>query len=852
MHALLKEIRAWKYALALFICVALFVLFTLNWNRNSPQSFVITFVEDNSALYAGTLQYDYHFTTQSIPLILTAEQKKELRIRITHKDDAVDYAHIDLLALQVGNSEVPPDEVTIAETKESIVYKVSKLDNDVIDVTGQTIEAVWRNSNAEEVLLMLNAREEVLKTLPGVPFKVPQNLDLNNKETFIEYQLKNDGSIIVDGKITAADKLGKPDRAEYMVAVSGHPPGFTYFYIKNDREYLYVTEDFTPDNTLDKEDWAAVYVFTPTGLKTFNRNEYGTSGYVYTDTVAYQHIVNEFKIPLSAIDAKSNDMIAISFELYGTAAADGGTGQGADQGGTEGGSTSGTAGMADTGAGMTGATNADPGTGPGTSSLGGMADTGAGMTGATNADPGPGPGPGAPSAPGDPSPDSRDSTQANDGPSGNVGGEGPAQAVITAARVTQSASTLVGQVANIVAVNPIVNNAAVSTTTQVNSELLESIIVSVNKLKQTSAVYTSLGAATLEAEPAKVIELARVVEATVYSLARDVLGKNYEIIEGKTPALSAAVGDVSPNVFGIFKQTLNALAKPFSEEARNRKFAGYTGRYTVEYVLDVIYKGIDTLKNIKPVVKTTPASSGAKPKSIADLILVRFKNIIEQYPSNAQKGIEAPRSTQPAVAKTVISASEQKSKNIADIVSQRFTNTTEPRSLNVETVRETSSEIAPVRKIIPPPVVFGALPPTVEIHASSDFNGRTSVLSWKSTHATTCVGENFETSGAISGSVTVTQTADTKYSVICTGPRGSRGAVATVDVLEDADVPKNPTISIKQVRGEAIISWSSPTEKCTISGSNGFSFTTSSKTGSTNAGPVKSGTNYTSSCEVGR
>ncbi len=306
MQPLFRKVWTEKSIPILFACIVLLILGIIIWNQNlkvhsvDQSSFIITSLQNGSLVEAGILQYDYRFTTKTLSLTLTSEQKKELRIRLTHKDGVVDYAHVDFLALKIGENEISPDAVTNVNTGEDILHKVFKLDNDVVDVTGQTIEAVWKNVSVGDAFLIMNAREEVLKTLPGVPFRVPKNLDLHNKETFLEYRLKNNGGIFVDGKITAEDNLGKPDYTEYMIAISGHPPGVTYFYIKNDTQYLYVTEDFTGDNTLDKEDWAAVYIFTSVGLKEFGiKNGYGTSGYVYTDTVAYQHTVTEFKIPLS-------------------------------------------------------------------------------------------------------------------------------------------------------------------------------------------------------------------------------------------------------------------------------------------------------------------------------------------------------------------------------------------------------------------------------------------------------------------------------------------------------------------------------------------------------------------------
>ncbi len=62
-------------------------------------------------------------------------------------------------------------------------------------------------------------------------------------------------------------------------------------------------------------------------------------------------------------------------------------------------------------------------------------------------------------------------------------------------------------------------------------------------------------------------------------------------------------------------------------------------------------------------------------------------------------------------------------------------------------------------------------------------SGQSSTLTWSSTNATSCTGTNFSTAGATSGTLEVTPTVDTIYSLQCTGPGGdSPVAPATVNV----------------------------------------------------------------------
>ena len=218
------------------IITLLFIIFSNNFKKiNSVSStFIVTSLGDNELVDNGKLHYDYHFTTQSIELSLDSKQKKELKVRIKQTGNEIDAAHIDYLALKFGNLEIAPDKVIDLDNQNDILFKVLKLDNDIVDVRGHTIEATWKNVNEDKVFLVMNAREEDLETLPGIPFVFPPNLNLNQESTFIEYNLKNNGKIIVDGKIDESDNLYEPAFSFYTVPVTGHPVGYVYFYIKND------------------------------------------------------------------------------------------------------------------------------------------------------------------------------------------------------------------------------------------------------------------------------------------------------------------------------------------------------------------------------------------------------------------------------------------------------------------------------------------------------------------------------------------------------------------------------------------------------------------------------------------
>jgi uncharacterized delta-60 repeat protein len=146
------------------------------------------------------------------------------------------------------------------------------------------------------------------------------------------------GSLSVDGDL-AGEGLGRPFFVEFSETGSGHPSGYTFGWVRNDDDTLYVALDFVPDNTMDGEkDYATVYVRSPQTLKvlkTFRvsmpEQSWGRPGFVYTPRAVYQHKVYEFAIPLHELDLDDispgtpfdqahGKALELAFAAYGTAA----------------------------------------------------------------------------------------------------------------------------------------------------------------------------------------------------------------------------------------------------------------------------------------------------------------------------------------------------------------------------------------------------------------------------------------------------------------------------------------------------------------------------------------------------
>ncbi len=89
--------------------------------------------------------------------------------------------------------------------------------------------------------------------------------------------------------------------------------------------------------------------------------------------------------------------------------------------------------------------------------------------------------------------------------------------------------------------------------------------------------------------------------------------------------------------------------------------------------------------------------------------------------------------------------------------------------------------------------------------------GGTSQLTWSSTDATSCIGTNFDTAGAASGSISVTPATTTLYSVTCTGTGGATSAPAqqTVSVGPAVTATLGADVDTIPLGGTSQLTWSS-------------------------------------------
>lgn len=224
----------------------------------------------------------------------------EMRVRIVQQGSQP--AHIDHLSL---NGIAPKFALKVNELTD-VTRKLSTADFDVIDATNAIIDVTWAPMKSDKLILSLTAREESPKEV-GLPYRYPER-QLYEANEFVTYKL-------------GTGSTETPVFSELASSSSGHPDGYVYGYVSNDKNNLYVTMDVTPDNTIDENgDWAKIHVKVGDETKVFlvddNNTDYGYAEFVYNDKVVYEHKVYHFTIPLNELGNQPS--LELAFETYGT------------------------------------------------------------------------------------------------------------------------------------------------------------------------------------------------------------------------------------------------------------------------------------------------------------------------------------------------------------------------------------------------------------------------------------------------------------------------------------------------------------------------------------------------------
>lgn len=245
-----------------------------------------------------------------------------LRVRLTPQGGGS--AHLDSV-LWGGR---PPEQINrVPEAAE--LKKLVRTDFDVLPLPGPGLELLFP-AGGTSAQLTVTGRIEPAEISPE-PFRFPpanRHRRMNGGAEFYSYRLGEEarGSSPESGYGGPAYPW-KPLFTEYVLTGSGHPAGYTIGRAAHDRDHLYVTVDFTPDNTRDGEaDYCQVHVRAPLGIKTFRITEgdprWGRVRFDCDGSVPYQHKIYEFKIPWEELGpgaVREGGEVLLALSAYGTA-----------------------------------------------------------------------------------------------------------------------------------------------------------------------------------------------------------------------------------------------------------------------------------------------------------------------------------------------------------------------------------------------------------------------------------------------------------------------------------------------------------------------------------------------------
>jgi hypothetical protein len=224
----------------------------------------VVFVQTNGMWReAGSISCDKFFREHALNVNGLLPNSGDICVRILQRGGGA--AHIDSVLL----GSTPPSAVHGVQG-DRVLAKLLAKDNDVIDVFQKDLELIFPAAK-NDGLLRVCARVEG-ERISEVPFQFPiPNLlrEMTPQSAFYVYKM-GENPRNADRALKNAEPLFK----ELSPTGSGHPTGYTYGWVGNDDRNLYVSIDFTPDNTMDgAKDYAKVYVNTKTGLKEFKVSE---------------------------------------------------------------------------------------------------------------------------------------------------------------------------------------------------------------------------------------------------------------------------------------------------------------------------------------------------------------------------------------------------------------------------------------------------------------------------------------------------------------------------------------------------------------------------------------------------
>ncbi|TFG78789.1 MAG: hypothetical protein E4H23_07140, partial [Chrysiogenales bacterium] len=280
--------------------------------------------KDQRWIEAGRLPFNSYLLRREVDLAPYLEKSGPVLVSICQQGGGA--AFVD--AVRLGGRKPLPSR---SAASPDVLKKLAQADSDLVPAGEQSLELAFAG-DAPNTVLEVSGRIEGL-ILSKEPLQFPyENLwrPISAASRFYTYRL-GAAPPPSTGPAQAAHwqaVAGRPPFFQQFAPTgSGHPAGTTYCWLGNDDNNLYVTLDFTSDNTCDGDkDYAKVYVKNGIQVKEFRvsvpETQWGKAYFVYTDKVSYQHKVYDFTIPLAELGvSKADQPLELAFAAYGTTVA---------------------------------------------------------------------------------------------------------------------------------------------------------------------------------------------------------------------------------------------------------------------------------------------------------------------------------------------------------------------------------------------------------------------------------------------------------------------------------------------------------------------------------------------------
>ena len=375
-----------------------------------------------------------------------------------------------------------------------------------------------------------------------------------------------------------------------------------------------------------------------------------------------------------------------------------------------------------------------------------------------------------------------------------------------------------------------------------NGDYLKSILY--GDVSQTWKGYVGYSQAQADALPKYVTEGGYAVSGTERPLDLTTAGKN-----NVTAILNA--GNEGYQVFSLYD---------FYEESNTPGWGLFAGpgnpRPTATYLHNLSVPIADTASNAHTF---TPGSLGytfsGLPSTGASMLLQKSNGIFELVVWNNINNWDWNSNTPITINPTNVTV------NLSTVASSIKVYDITSGTTPVQTLMNTNTFTFPLRDYaMVVEIVSTAQNPlptaTLTATPASITSGQSSTLTWSSDNATSCTGTNFSTGNAVSGTVTVSPTVTTTYSISCTGAGGTSTPVSATVTVTTGNLPDVTitALTYDQTSGDFIITVKNQGGAATPTGipvGNGIFVDGIQRTWAASSVPLAAGASVTVSASTG-